>query len=215
MNLKPEKEFQEFTFKNNYPSPKNKDEINSKNIINIEPTKLEKKITYSKEENDDESIYSPSKNHSVKKIKAKSNNINENNNNDNDNFNNHKYVYINDSKEKNKNKEFNVNKIMKINDMNYDDEKNLENNNVIININNNKFFLNNFDERIEKIRDTLESINVIDTLAEQAGLQSFNNDDNNDNDLYDKVKKLNKEFYDNLDIKFHEIENILNNLEKH
>jgi len=149
-------------------------------------------------------------------------------------YNNHKYLYINNSKEKNRNKINNDddgNDFIIYKNKRYKIEK-IPNNNIIginnyinnkeenkfendCNINNNKkIFLNNFDDRIEKIRETLNSIKVIDILSEQAGLQSYKKDEPNDNELYDKAKKLNKDFYDNLDIKLYEIENILNNLEK-
>ena len=74
--------------------------------------------------------------------------------------------------------------------------------------------MNSFDERIEKIRETLNSINVIDILGEQAGLQTYKDEEFKDDDFYEKAKILNKEFYDNLDVKFSEIENILTDLEK-
>ena len=148
-------------------------------------------------------------------------------------YNNHKYLYINNSKEKNrnkinnddgndfiiyKNKKYKIekipnNNIIGINNYINNKEENKFENDCNKN-NNNKIFLNNFDDRIEKIRETLNSIKVIDILSEQAGLQSYKKDEPNDNELYDKAKKLNKDFYDNLDIKLYEIENILNNLEK-
>ena len=73
--------------------------------------------------------------------------------------------------------------------------------------------VNSLDERIEKIRETLNSINVMDILADQAGFQSYKNEELKNDDFYNKAKMLNKEFYDNLDVKFNEIENILNDLE--
>ena len=117
-------------------------------------------------------------------------------------------------------------KIEKIKYSNKDEKNNISNsnsNNVnsikIENLNNNEenYSLNNFDfnflnEKIETIRERLNSINVIDALSELAGLQSFKEQKNNDDELYDKSKKLNKEFYDNLDINFNKIEEFLDNL---
>ena len=55
---------------------------------------------------------------------------------------------------------------------------------------------------------------MIDTLTEQAGLQCYKGQNNNEDELYFvKAKNLNQEFYDNLDIKFNEIEDFLNGLE--
>jgi len=94
-----------------------------------------------------------------------------------------------------------------MNDNNYyinNNEKNSDNN----------LFINYLDERIEQIRENLNSINVIDTLSEQAGLQCYKGTINNDDELYfEKAKQLNKEFYDNLDIKFYRIEEFLNKLD--
>ena len=60
------------------------------------------------------------------------------------------------------------------------------------------------------MRETLQNLNVIDILSEEAGLQSSKIEEFNDNEFYDKAKKINKEFYDNVDIKLDEIDNILN-----
>jgi len=157
------------------------------------------------------------------------------------NYDNHKYLYINNSKEKKKSKTINDDnndfiiyknkkyKIEKIgntinniktniytndvqnkikNDYNINNENNINNNSK------NKLFLNSINGRIEKISETLSSINVIDILAEEVGLKTYKNDEINDNVLYEKAQKLNKEFYDNLDVKLDEIEGILNGLEK-
>ena len=160
-------------------------------------------------------------------------------NNINNEFNNHKYVYINNSsKEKNnnqnnnenekndfiiyKNKKYKIEKIENINNLinnNYVDNR-IDKNKNDFNFNskdnniNNKIFLNTFNERIEKIREGLNSLNVIDILSEQAGFQSYKNEELKDEEFYDKAKKLNQEFYNNLDDRLNEIENILNNLEK-
>ena len=167
------------------------------------------------------------------------NNINKNEIN---NYNNHYYIYINNAKEKDKKKEKNnsVNatyinkdevisnnrkyKIEKIKYSNKDEKNNNSNSNSSLKIKNIKDIksneentLNNFDfnflnEKIETIRERLNSINVIDALSELAGLQSFKEQKNNDDELYDKSKKLNKEFYDNLDVNFNKIEEFLDNL---
>ena len=77
----------------------------------------------------------------------------------------------------------------------------------------NNCFLNYFDDRIEQIREALNSINVIDTLSEQAGLQCYKNKYNNNDELYfEKAANLNKEYYDNLDIKLNQFEEFLNSL---
>ena len=69
------------------------------------------------------------------------------------------------------------------------------------------------DDRIEQIRESLNSINVIDTLSEQAGLQCYKNKYNNDDELYfEKATNLNKEYYDNLDIKLNQFEEFLDSL---
>ena len=142
----------------------------------------------------------------------------------NNNFNNHKYLYINNSKEKKRNKinndyiiynnkKYKIANIKNINNELYkikDDYKMNENGNTV----SNNLLVNSFDDRIEQIRETLNSIDVIDILSEQAGLQYFKDEEFKDDDFYDKAKILNKEFYDNLDAKFSKIENILTKLEK-
>ena len=145
----------------------------------------------------------------------------------NNNFNNHKYLYINNSKEKKRNKINKINndyiiynnkkyKIANIKNINNElykikDDYNMnENGNTV----SNNLLVNSFDDRIEQIRETLNSIDVIDILSEQAGLQYFKDEEFKDDDFYDKAKILNKEFYDNLDAKFSKIENILTKLEK-
>ena len=129
------------------------------------------------------------------------------------NFNNHKYLYVNNSKEKDKNKKYIIEKNIKTND-NIDEYNNKNQNalNISINDNNigNPLYVNNLNERIEKMRETLQNLNVIDILSEEAGLQSSKIEEFNDNEFYDKAKKINKEFYDNVDIKLDEIDNILN-----
>jgi len=142
----------------------------------------------------------------------------------NNNFNNHKYLYINNSKEKDRNKinndyiiynnkKYKIANIKNINNELYkikDDYNMNENGNTV----SNNLLVNSFDDRIEQIRETLNSIDVIDILSEQAGLQYFKDEEFKDDDFYDKAKILNKEFYDNLDAKFSKIENILTKLEK-
>ena len=158
------------------------------------------------------------------------------------NYDNHKYLYINNSKEKKKsktinddnndfiiykNKKYKIEKIGNtINNINniktniykndvqnkIKNDYNINNENNINNNSKNKLFLNSINGRIEKISETLSSINVIDILAEEVGLKTYKNDEINDNVLYEKAQKLNKEFYDNLDVKLDEIEGILNGL---
>ena len=133
------------------------------------------------------------------------------------NFNNHKYLYINNSKEKNKNKNIKYKIEKNIKNNNYTDEsgnKKQNNQNLYLNSDNknNMIYVNSLNERIEKIKETLQSLNVYDIISEEFSLQSVKNGELNDNDYYEKAKKLNKEFYDNLDINHDEIENILNNL---
>ena len=133
------------------------------------------------------------------------------------NFNNHQYLYINNSKEKNKNKNIKYKIEKNINNNNYIDEsenKKQNNQNLYLNSDNknNMIYVNSLNERIEKIKETLQSLNVYDIISEEFSLQSGKNGELNDNDYYEKAKKLNKEFYDNLDINHDEIENILNNL---
>jgi len=133
------------------------------------------------------------------------------------NFNNHKYLYINNSKEKNKNKNIKYKIKKNINNNNYIDEsenKKQNNQNLYLNSDNknNMIYVNSLNERIEKIKETLQSLNVYDIISEEFSLQSGKNGELNNNDYYEKAKKLNKEFYDNLDINHDEIENILNNL---
>ena len=130
------------------------------------------------------------------------------------NFNNHKYLYINNSKEKNKKVKYNIEK--KIKNNNYIDEsQNQKYNHQNLYLNpknkNNMMYVNSLNERIEKMRETLQSLNVYDILTEEVGLKSSKTGELNDNEYYEKAKKLNKEFYDNLDINLDEIENILNN----
>ena len=133
------------------------------------------------------------------------------------NFNNHQYLYINNSKEKNKNKNIKYKIEKNINNNNYIDEsenKKQNNQNLYLNSENknNMIYVNSLNERIEKIKETLQSLNVYDIISEEFSLQSGKNGELNNNDYYEKAKKLNKEFYDNLDINHDEIENILNNL---
>ena len=133
------------------------------------------------------------------------------------NFNNHKYLYINNSKEKNKNKNIKYKIEKNIKNNNYIDEsenKKQNNQNLYLNSDNknNMIYVNSLNERIEKIKETLQSLNVYDIISEEFSLQSGKNGELNNNDYYEKAKKLNKEFYDNLDINHDEIENILNNL---
>ena len=133
------------------------------------------------------------------------------------NFNNHQYLYINNSKEKNKNKNIKYKIEKNINNNNYIDEsenKKQNNQNLYLNSDNknNMIYVNSLNERIEKIKETLQSLNVYDIISEEFSLQSGKNGELNNNDYYEKAKKLNKEFYDNLDINHDEIENILNNL---
>ena len=133
------------------------------------------------------------------------------------NFNNHQYLYINNSKEKNKNKNIKYKIEKNIKNNNYIDEsKNKKQNNQNLYLNsdnkNNMIYVNSLNERIEKIKETLQSLNVYDIISEEFSLQSGKNGELNNNDYYEKAKKLNKEFYDNLDINHDEIENILNNL---
>ena len=133
------------------------------------------------------------------------------------NFNNHQYLYINNSKEKNKNKNIKYKIEKNINNNNYIDEsenKKQNNKNLYLNSDNknNMIYVNSLNERIEKIKETLQSLNVYDIISEEFSLQSGKNGELNNNDYYEKAKKLNKEFYDNLDINHDEIENILNNL---
>ena len=130
------------------------------------------------------------------------------------NFNNHKYLYINNSKEKNKKVKYNIEK--KIKNNNYIDEsQNQKYNHQNLYLNpknkNNMMYVNSLNERIEKMRETLQSLNVYDILTEEVGLKSSKTGELNNNEYYEKAKKLNKEFYDNLDINLDEIENILNN----
>ena len=137
---------------------------------------------------------------------------------------------INENMEKNKENSRNNNlddNLSKFSNISSNSKKSKKNNIYIynikekedINVNNNKyidnaFFFNSLDERIEQIRESLNSINVIDTLTEQAGLQCYKGQNNNEDELYFvKAKNLNQEFYDNLDIKFNEIEDFLNGLE--
>ena len=165
-------------------------EINNNNYINNAPNTAKKYTIYTKEDKSDL--------------------------NDNIiNFNNHKYLYINNSKEKNKNKKYKIGKTIKNND--YIDEshnKAQNNNNIYLNSDNinNMNYVNTLNERTEKLRETLQNINVYDIISEEVGLQSSKSGEFNDKDCYEKAKKLNKEFYDNLDINLDEIENILNNL---
>ena len=78
---------------------------------------------------------------------------------------------------------------------------------------NNSNYINFLDKKIEQIREKINSINVIDTLSEQVGLQYYKNINNIDDELYfEKAKNLNEEFYDNLDIKFNQIEEFLKNI---
>ena len=130
------------------------------------------------------------------------------------NFNNHKYLYINNSKEKNKSIKYKIEKNTKNNNC-IDESQNKKHNhqNLYLNSNNknNMMYVNSLNERIEKIKETLQSINVYDILSEEVSLQSGKTGELNNNDYYEKAKKLNKEFYDNLDINNDEIENILNN----
>ena len=222
LKLNPEIEINKININNNYPKKENNNTL-IKNIsdkeFNINNTNSKKKEqnTIRKE---------------IKYLKEENGNLNTNN------FDNHKYIYINNSKEKNKNKinnddnnDFiiyknkkykiekignNVNNIKTNNYVNEIENKIKNDYNIIDennNINKNKYFLNSFNERIEKIRETLSSINVIDILAEEVGLKT-EKDEFNDNVLYEKAKILNKEFYDNLDVKLNEIETILNDLEK-
>ena len=133
------------------------------------------------------------------------------------NFNNHQYLYINNSKEKNKNKNIKYKIEKNIKNNNYiDDSDNKKQNNQNLYLNsdnkNNMIYVNSLNERIEKIKETLQSLNVYDIISEEFSLQSGKNGELNNNDYYEKAKKLNKEFYDNLDINHDEIENILNNL---
>ena len=145
----------------------------------------------------------------TKENKEKSTNID----NSMNNFNNHKYLYVNNSKEKDKNKKYIIEKNIKTND-NIDEYNNKNQNDLNISINDNNIgnplYVNNLNERIEKMRETLQNLNVIDILSEEAGLQSSKIEEFNDNEFYDKAKKINKEFYDNVDIKLDEIDNILN-----
>ena len=133
------------------------------------------------------------------------------------NFNNHQYLYINNSKEKNKNKNIKYKIEKNIKNNNYIDEsenKKQNNQNLYLNSDNknNMIYVNSLNERIEKIKETLQSLNVYDIISEEFSLQSGKNGELNNNDYYEKAKKLNKEFYDNLDINHDEIESILNNL---
>ena len=224
LKLNPEKETNKISFNNNFQKKENNNTL-IKNIsdkdfyINNTKSKNKEQNTIRKE---------------TKYLKEDKVNLNI------INFDNHKYVYINNSKEKNKSKTINNDnndfiiyknkkyKIEKIgnninniktniytkdiqNKIKNDYNVNKENN---INSNKNKVFLNSINERIAKIRETLSSINVIDILAEEVGLKTYKNDEINDNVLYEKAQKLNKEFYDNLDVKLDEIEGILNGLEK-
>ena len=133
-------------------------------------------------------------------------------NNNYQNIKNNEYVNMNNSNKrmnsKNK-KNNNSNKNLNSDNNNYQNK--VRNNNVN---NNNMIYINSFDERIEKIKEALNKINVIETLTEQAGLQCYKGENSNDDSIYyEKAKILNKEFYDNLDSRFNEIEDILNNLE--
>ena len=134
------------------------------------------------------------------------------------------------------NRKYKVEKVIN-NDKNDNINNHINNNNIYIIDNNNKYlgrknktennfykknkanyldislFIETMDKRIEKIRKTLKTINVIDDISEHAGLQSFNNQNNNDDILYNKTKELNKEFYDNLDINIRRIEEFLNKYE--
>ena len=165
-------------------------EINNNNYINNAPNTAKKYTIYTKEDKSDL--------------------------NDNIiNFNNHKYLYINNSKEKNKNKKYKIGKTIKNNDyIDESDNKNQNNNNIYLNSDNinNMNYVNTLNDRTEKLRETLQNINVYDIISEEVGLQSNKYREFNDNDCYEKAKKLNKQFYDNLDINLNEIENILNNL---
>ena len=166
-------------------------EINKSNYINISLNTVKKYTIYTKEN------------------KEKSTNID----NSMNNFNNHKYLYVNNSKEKDKNKKYIIEKNIKTND-NIDEYNNKNQNDINKSINDNNIgnplYVNNLNERIEKMRETLQNLNVIDILSEEAGLQSSKIEEFNDNEFYDKAKKINKEFYDNVDIKLDEIDNILN-----
>ena len=239
LKLEPDKEIEEINInKINHESNNNiiNKEKNSELIKNIPDNINDKKETIPI----NISINNKENNHSEKFItssKKEKENL-ELNNNDNNNFNNHKYLYVNSSKGKN-----NIIKIYQFKEKNNDNIINNPNNiiqkteNINIkkskintdnelykikndyNINKedknimNNIFVNSLDERIEKIRETLNSINVMDILADQAGFQSYKNDELKNDDFYNKAKMLNKEFYDNLDVKFNEIENILNDLE--
>lgn len=140
-----------------------------------------------------EKIYTPSQSNQ-KKTK---NNINENKDNN-------IIIY---SKNKNNNNSIKNNIERKNDNFELKDKENNKNND-------NMLFVNYIDEKIEQIRENLNSINVIDTLSEQAGLQCYKGPNNYDDELYfKKAKEFNKEFYDNLDIKFCKIEEFLDLLE--
>ena len=128
-------------------------EINKSNYINISLNTVKKYTIYTKEN------------------KEKSTNID----NSMNNFNNHKYLYVNNSKEKDKNKKYIIEKNIKTND-NIDEYNNKNQNDLNISINDNNIgnplYVNNLNERIEKMRETLQNLNVIDILSEEAGLQS-------------------------------------------
>ena len=234
LKLEPEKESKEMNINiNNFNKQNNTDLIK-----NIPDNSFDKKATSPVNINNKEKNHLVKYINSSKKEKEKENPEIYINNNDNNIFNNHKYLYINSTKEKN------VNKINLFKEINNDDTTSNKNNNIKkfesfnikksninsanelnklkndYNINKedksttNNFFVNSLDERIEKIRETLNSINVMDILADQAGFQSYKKEEFKDDDFYNKAKMLNKEFYDNLDVKFFEIENILKDLEE-
>ena len=212
----------------------NQNNLPSKNIINQEKNgALIKNISDNNFDIKDNHSRNNEQNDLQKYITSpKKENEDLDNNFSNNNYNNHKYLYINNSKEKNrtkinnenneyiiyKNKKYKIGNIKNNFNNNINNEINKIKNDYNINKDDNntsnKYFVNSFDERIEKIRETLNSINVIDILGEQAGLQTYKDEEFKDDDFYEKAKILNKEFYDNLDVKFSEIENILTGLEK-
>ena len=229
-------------FINNIKSPEIKNKIELKLIPETEPKKIvinqnniqEKKNI--KEENgtlikniSDKYFYFNSRNNEQinlqKYITSPKSDKKDYNQNINNEFNNHNYLYINNSKEKNKkeisndnndfiqykNKKYKIEKI----ENNLDEIKKIKNDyNINIQDNNsdNKLFLNSLNERIEKIRESLNSINVIDILSEQAGLEYYKGEEFKEDEFYGKAKIINQEFYDNLESKFNQIECILNNL---
>ena len=121
----------------------------------------------------------------------------------------------NNSSQRNINENINQydNKIIKDIYNNKKDNRNINNpNNDFKDINkDNSSYIYSLDKRVEKVREVLNSINVIDTLSEQAGIQCYKGKNNIDDELYfEKAKNLNNEFYSNLDVKFNQIEEFLN-----